>query len=94
MANCANISERDRLEQLWNQQKKYFSFSDNLFTGVRRGFYWLVTGLTAEERIKVWSCSDRVGNIYWNAYDPVFDHILERATESELRLWLEKRYNR
>ncbi len=94
MENCANVSDRDRLERVWHQQQKYFRVSHYLREQIRKAFYGLIAGLTAEDKLKIWTCSDRFGNTYWNAYDPIYNHSLEQATESELQLWLEQRYNR
>jgi hypothetical protein len=94
MANFTNISDRERLERLWYQQQKDFRISAHLRELIRKAFYWLITGLSAADDIQVWTCSDRLGNIYWNAYDPIYDRFLSRASETELRLWLEQRYNR
>ncbi|MEB3280291.1 MAG: hypothetical protein VKK42_15360 [Lyngbya sp.] len=94
MTNSVNLSDRERLENLWHQPPKSLKISDNVIKRIRQAFYWLITSLTAEDRIKVWSCSDGSGNTYWNAYDPISNHVLEQATESELRIWLEQRYHR
>ncbi len=94
MANCANISERDQLEKVWNKQTKNFLIFSRVVQWIRQGFYGLITSLTAEDKIKIWTASDRLGQTCWNAYDPISDRFLLRASESELRLWLEQRYNR
>lgn len=92
MENCAKISDGERLERVWRRQQKYFGVSHYLTERIRKAFYWLITGLTAEDKLRVWSCSDRAGNTCWNAYDPISDCRLEQATELELKLWLERRY--
>lgn len=94
MANCANISEREQLEKVWNKQQKDFRILSRVIQWTRQGLYRLITSLTAEDQIKIWTASDRLGHTYWNAYDPISDRFLSHASETELRLWLEQRYNR
>lgn len=48
--------------------------------------------LTNEPKIKLQR--DRQGLTYWQVYDPVNRTHISLATESEVRIWLEKRYYR
>ncbi|EAW37166.1 hypothetical protein L8106_10837, partial [Lyngbya sp. PCC 8106] len=52
MENCANVSDRDRLERVWHQQQKYFRVSHDLREQIRKVFYRLITGLTTEDQLK------------------------------------------
>jgi hypothetical protein len=47
--------------------------------------------LAASDDPHVWRSHDRNGET-WNAYDPVTGKQILRASEEELRMWLESRY--
>lgn len=49
--------------------------------------------LTAEPELKVWQKTDSSGHSYWCAYDPYTQRSTTQATESEMRAWIEDRYN-
>ncbi|NES97380.1 MAG: hypothetical protein F6K32_19600 [Desertifilum sp. SIO1I2] len=48
--------------------------------------------LTAEPQLRVWHKTDRWGNTWWCAYDPLTGHSTQQASENDLRSWLEQRY--
>jgi len=42
--------------------------------------------------IQVWQKLDRLGNIYWQAYDPVTGRSTCSGSELEIRAWIEQFY--
>ena len=41
---------------------------------------------------QVWATHDAAGHTLWNAYDSASGRIIRKASETELRVWLENRY--
>lgn len=42
--------------------------------------------------LQVWQSSDRKGNIYWQAYDPIKNRSISFGSEAEMRMWIEQYY--
>ena len=55
-------------------------------------FQSLVAQMTNASEPRVWKSQDTTGRTLWNAYDETFDRIIRNASETELREWLEHRY--
>ncbi len=66
------------------------SFRD-LLTKVWNGLLNFITNPGNEPRI--WISHTATGEPRWNAYDPTTGARLYTATENEVMVWLEKRYN-
>ncbi|HIK41327.1 hypothetical protein [Thermoleptolyngbya sp. M55_K2018_002] len=41
---------------------------------------------------RVWQTGDRSGNLVWHVYDPTSNCSATFASEAEVRVWLEERY--
>jgi hypothetical protein len=41
----------------------------------------------------IWTSHNRHGDLRWHGYDPLTGHRLYAATENEVLVWLENRYN-
>lgn len=54
-------------------------------------FLSLITNANDEPHI--WMSCDIHGRAHWNAYDPLTGKRLYAATENEVLVWLEDRYN-
>ena len=59
------------------------------FTYLGKAF---LEGLTAEPELRVWHETDRQGNTWWYAYDPLTRRSTRQASEDDLRIWIEQRY--
>ncbi len=55
-------------------------------------FHTLVAQLTNSGEPRVWRSQDATGRPLWNAYDAATDRIIRNASETEVRAWLEARY--
>lgn len=53
----------------------------------------LLRTLTTEPELRIWTKTDRLGNIFWYAYDPFTGKSTVQASEDEMRVWIEQRYN-
>ena len=42
--------------------------------------------------LQVWQKTDRHGERYWEAHDPVSDRSFTTRSETEMRRWIEQRY--
>lgn len=49
--------------------------------------------LMADAEPRVWHTCDAEGNLWWHAHDSVTGRSLHNASEAEVRIWLEQRYN-
>jgi hypothetical protein len=52
---------------------------------------WLVRALTDSQQIRIWTKPTSAGSV-WFAYDPATRQTVQRLSEADLRVWLEKRY--
>jgi len=55
-------------------------------------FHTLVVQLTTSTEPRVWQSQDSTGHVLWNAYDAATDRVIRNASEIEVRVWLETRY--
>ena len=55
-------------------------------------FQSLFAQMTNSSEPRVWKSKDKTGHTLWNAYDGAFDRVIRNASETELREWLEHRY--
>ncbi len=58
--------------------------------------FWKVLSLHSIEstQLRVWHQRDREGNIWWSAYDPITGQSVDRISEAQMRIWIEKRHHR
>ena len=42
---------------------------------------------------QIWQSCDRAGSSFWQVYDPVADQTSVFQSETEVRVWLDQRYN-
>ncbi|MGC9528955.1 MAG: hypothetical protein ACP5D7_25785 [Limnospira sp.] len=53
-----------------------------------------VARMTAGTEPKIWSSVSPSGEVEWNVYDPFDGRSASGLTETQVRSWLEERYNR
>ncbi|MEB3882578.1 hypothetical protein [Lyngbya sp. CCY1209] len=53
-----------------------------------------VARMTAGTEPKIWSSVSASGKVEWNVYDPFDGRSASGLTETQVRSWLEERYNR
>lgn len=46
-----------------------------------------------DRELQVWQTTDRSGQLYWNAFDPITEETVIRNSEAEMRVWIEKHYH-
>ncbi len=93
MTNSTATSNREQLEKLWIQQIQKPKLADRIQSKINQIFQQLIRGLITGDQPRVWRSSQQ-GKNTWNAYDPVSRCQVEGLSESEMRGWLEQRYNR
>ncbi|WP_407900590.1 hypothetical protein [Scytonema sp. NUACC26] len=54
----------------------------------------LVVSLMQPQELRVWSTSDRHGNISWSAYDPITHQSIHKISEEEIFVWIENLHSR
>jgi hypothetical protein len=56
------------------------------------GDWWqrLVSTLAHANELQVWQRCDRVGNCYWEAYDPATGRSTTAGSKAEIRAWIEE----
>lgn len=54
----------------------------------------LVVSLIQPQELCVWSTSNRNGNMYWSAYDPITHQSIHKVSEQEILVWIENLHNR
>ncbi|MBE9061051.1 hypothetical protein [cf. Phormidesmis sp. LEGE 11477] len=55
-------------------------------------FRTLLSQMAGTAEPQVWSTQDTAGQVLWNAYDGASGKIIRNASETEMRIWLENRY--
>ncbi|WP_416673204.1 hypothetical protein [Egbenema bharatensis] len=53
---------------------------------------WLTQRLVSSNELQVWQTTDRAGQTYWHAYDPVTHASVVCQSESEMATWIEEAY--
>lgn len=58
--------------------------------------FWKVLSvdLRASRDLRVWQQRDREGNIWWSAYNPITRKSVDRISEAQMRIWVEKCHHR
>lgn len=49
--------------------------------------------LSNSTELRVWHTQDRLGNIWWSAYDPTTKQSIYEVSEAQMRTWIEKRHH-
>ncbi|MBW4572753.1 MAG: hypothetical protein KME31_33700 [Tolypothrix carrinoi HA7290-LM1] len=79
------------------QQVKFATFTQNSYLFAFLKKYWLNLVrwlLDNNKEIQVWQKSDRHGNIYWKAYDPITGKSFSSGSEADISIWIEQRYRK
>ncbi len=53
----------------------------------------VVTSMTNSSNLLVWPSKDATGQTVWNADDRTTGKVIRDISESEMRVWLERRYS-
>ena len=92
MVNCNNLSLNLDRASRQSQQKLGFQ-TWQLLVKMAATIAPFVARLTAGSEPKVWSSINALGQVEWNIYDPFSDRSVSGLTETQVRSWLEERYN-
>jgi hypothetical protein len=82
--------EREKLEFLYHQPTK--TKRTDVFVRIKSIWQRVINYLNAKNELQVWQSSDRHGQTWWNAYDPITGRTTKRDSEAEMRTWIEQRY--
>lgn len=94
MTNYAGYTDRKRQEVVVDESQQKRDKNRKLFSWLNRIGEYLVAALFQGQELKIWQSTDRFGQTWWHAYDPVKDCFVSRDSEAEMRIWLEERYYR
>lgn len=92
MTNYTSYSDREKLEVLYNKSSQQEIKEPKLSSLANRFWQHLVTAITQAQEPHIWQSKDRYGMMWWHGYDPVTKRAVCRASEAEMRSWLEERY--
>ena len=95
MSNNIRCLESEDAVTTIGQKVKLANYKNNsyLFAIVKKGWQNFVMWLLDDNKeIQVWQKSDRHGNIYWKAYDPVTGKSFSSGSEADISMWIEQRY--
>ena len=93
--NTGCLKSEDRLTKIRQEAKQelnlyktsyLFALAENFWQNFVR---WV---LDNNKEIQVWQKSDRHGNIYWKAYDPITGKSFFSGSEADISIWIEQRY--
>lgn len=94
MKSSANSLKPENVELLYRDEDKTQVEISKLSTALNKVWQFLITLFTKEPELQVRQQSDRSGNTWWTAYDPVTGHTGSFGCPQELLAWIERRYNR
>lgn len=77
------------LSKRWVQQQPTKA---SIQSALLRVVNYLIIKLTEGNELQIWQTSDRCGNNWWHAYDPVTNRHTVVDSEAHLRAWIEQRY--
>lgn len=80
--------EYQRLELLTDDCSKNLSWRSQF----KRFGNFLRQHLTASSQLRVWHICDPEGKIWWSAYDPITKQFINRVSEEQICIWIERRY--
>ena len=86
-------ADQQNLERLWQLPPHPQPSDYSLNQGLKRLGKWLLISLTDSQQIRIWTKNTRAG-VLWCAYDPITQRSVERCSETDLRAWLEDRYQK
>ena len=94
MNNCERCLKLDPLSRVANTIEPVLNHA--WLTASVWQTYWqqMVNAFRRSNEPRVWQRVDRLGNVYWQAYDPVTGRSTASASEAELRAWIEQLYYR
>ncbi|WP_050765758.1 hypothetical protein [Synechococcus sp. PCC 7335] len=64
----------------------------NLWRQLKNLFSTLLAQMEGTAGPRVWVTRDAAGQTLWNAYDSASGRTIHQVSETELRVWLESRY--
>lgn len=82
-----------RIELLDDKDQKRFKKSKLLLT-VNKIWQHLIAIFTKQPELQVQQRSNRFGNTWWEAYDPVTGCSASFGSETDMLAWIEARYSR
>lgn len=94
MTNYTGYTGRKAEEVVVEEPQQEREKNRKLFSWLNRIGQHLATALFQGQEPKIWQSTDRFGQTWWHAYDPVKDRFVSRDSEAEMRIWLEERYYR
>jgi hypothetical protein len=92
MTNYTGYPDGERQEFLVKESEYNWVVNAKLFSLLNSIWQYIVTAFTRGQEPKVWQRSDRSGQTWWYAYDPVTERSACRDSEAEILIWLEERY--
>lgn len=87
-------SKYKELELISSQEPEVTTCKPTLKERILSIWESLVVSLIQPQELRVWSTSDRDGNILWSAYDPISHQSIHKVSEEEILVWIENLHNR
>jgi hypothetical protein len=87
-------SKYKELELISSQEPEVTTCKPTLKERILSIWESLVVSLIQPQELRVWSRSNRNGNIYWSAYDPISHQSIHKVSEKEILVWIENLHNR
>lgn len=83
-------SQYKQLELIASQEPEVKASKPTLKERIRSIWESLVIYLMKLQEVRVWSTSDRDGNIWWSAYDPMTQQSIHNVSEEGILVWIEQ----
>ncbi len=92
MQNSIYDIKREELERIFHQQPKETVNKLAVVSKISRLLQQVVASLTKAPEPRIGTVKDSFGKTVWCVYDPITLQSARLASETEVRIWLEKRY--
>jgi hypothetical protein len=92
MQNSIYDLKREELERIFHQQPKSTVNKLAFSSKISRLLQQMVASLTKAPEPRIDTVKDRFGKTVWYVHDPITGQSAHLSSETEVRLWIEKRY--
>ena len=92
MQNSIYDLKREELERIFHQQPKPTVHKLAFTSKISRLLQQIVASLTKAPEPRIGTVKDSFGKTVWYVHDPITGQSARLSSETEVRIWIEKRY--
>jgi hypothetical protein len=93
MRSYADFTSRETAQSTINLHPKKAPIKSRVQSALALVWKHLISAMSGNSEVQVQQVRDRTGKAYWRIYDPVTGYRNTLLSETEVRIWLERRYS-